>query len=282
MRRKPIWWKTHNSTAKGRQPLTPGMASLQPGQETTTPTTNTTKRTTKPNTVGKKANGHPAPRGGGSREGSANPTTNENPAENGNATPGEGKRRKRTRASLTLASLNMKGRGSSSPLHPNNKWNLLHQFIKERRIAILAVQETHLDEEYMERLAELYGRILAIYASHSESATTKQGVAIIINRDLVNVNDIAATEIIPGRAIAIEIPWHEDTKLRILNVYGPNDTTENANFWKEIEDYWRTRNMPRLDAIVGDFNVVEDPLDRMPHRSDEHQAVLSLQRFLKY
>ena len=39
---------------------------------------------------------------------------------------------KKTKASLTVASLNMRGYGCIDPLHSNNKWNILHQFIKDQ------------------------------------------------------------------------------------------------------------------------------------------------------
>lgn len=176
-----------------------------------------------------------------------------------------------------MASLNVKGRGSSSPLHPNNKWNALHHFIKERKLAILAVQETHLDDECVNRLAELYGRRLAIYASHGDNPTASQGVAIIINRDLVNVDEVTATEIIPGRAILVEIPWHEDKWLRVVNVYAPNDSQKNANFWKAIDTEWSTRNLPKPDIMLGDFNITEEVMDRLPQRNDDHPPVEALQ-----
>ena len=173
----------------------------------------------------------------------------------------------------------MKGRGSTSPQHPNNKWNSLHHFIKERRLAILALQETHTDDNLVETLTRLYGRRLAIFASQSENPTATAGVAIVVNKDLVNTEGAKATEIIPGRAILLELPWHQTLTLRILNVYAPNSPQGNAKFWEEIAEIWDRGELPKPDICLGDFNMVEDPMDRMPHRRDDinqEEALASL------
>jgi hypothetical protein len=58
------------------------------------------------------------------------------------------KKGKNTRATLKIASLNMRGRDK-------DKWNHINQLMRDNRIGILAVQEAHLDEPRVARLEEL-------------------------------------------------------------------------------------------------------------------------------
>ena len=48
----------------------------------------------------------------------------------------------------------------------------------------------------------------------------------------------------------------------MLNIYSPNDPTCNATLWEMIHD--SIANLPQPNVILGNFNFVEDPLDRLP------------------
>ncbi|KAL1948369.1 hypothetical protein VTO73DRAFT_12444 [Trametes versicolor] len=89
---------------------------------------------------------------------------------------------------------------------------------------------------------------------------------------------MSSTTIIPGRAMMLDVKWSEKRRLRILNVYGPNDPSENAAFWDRI----RETRMPRLDIMTGDFNVVEDGLDRIPVRADAPRAANALANLVSW
>jgi hypothetical protein len=83
----------------------------------------------------------------GSREIGGRPqiTTRLTPARN-TSRPQHGKR---TKATLKIASLNMRGRGT-------DKWNHINQLIRDNKIGILAIQETHLDDDKKDRLELLF------------------------------------------------------------------------------------------------------------------------------
>lgn len=51
--------------------------------------------------------------------------------------------KKNTKAHLKIASLNMRGAGVNIPLHPNNKWNAINFLMRDKKIGIIALQETH-------------------------------------------------------------------------------------------------------------------------------------------
>jgi hypothetical protein len=59
-----------------------------------------------------------------------------------NRNKGKKKIKKNTRASLKIASLNMRGHGPSGK-DPENKWNHINQLVKEKRIGVLAIQEAY-------------------------------------------------------------------------------------------------------------------------------------------
>ncbi|EIN07781.1 hypothetical protein PUNSTDRAFT_18435, partial [Punctularia strigosozonata HHB-11173 SS5] len=79
--------------------------------------------------------------------------------------------------------------------------------------------------------------------------------------------------VIPGRAVMLRIPWHSDQELTILGVYAPNEAKENSEFWRNLKRVWRTERLPKPDMMMGDFNLVEDKLDRLPMHNDNGEAV---------
>ncbi|KIJ39039.1 hypothetical protein M422DRAFT_258194 [Sphaerobolus stellatus SS14] len=77
----------------------------------------------------------------------------------------------------------------------------------------------------------------------------------------------------------LNLPWGERGDLVFLAVYAPNDGGENTRLWRELTKQWRERNLPKIDILLGDFNLVEDALDRKPPRADSTVAVEALQEF---
>ncbi|KAJ7740845.1 hypothetical protein B0H16DRAFT_1228857, partial [Mycena metata] len=86
--------------------------------------------------------------------------------------------------------------------------------------------------------------------------------------------------LIPGRAVLAVIPWHGRRTLTVLGVYAPAESMkENKKFWDDLCDLWMTTDLPVPDAMGGDTNIVEDPIDRLPHRPDNGAATAALARF---
>ncbi|KAH7903930.1 hypothetical protein BJ138DRAFT_979434, partial [Hygrophoropsis aurantiaca] len=63
-------------------------------------------------------------------------------------------------------------------------------------------------------------------------------------------------------------------------IYAPNDTQENEEFWVELED--KLKQTPRPDVVLGDFNLVEDGLDRLPPHKDRERSVEALGNLKAY
>ncbi|KAI0338731.1 DNase I-like protein [Trametopsis cervina] len=153
----------------------------------------------------------------------------------------------------------------------------INQVLREERTAILAIQEAHLDQAYVDQLLTLFGARLSIHFSASPGRErTAHGVAFVINKDRLDASQISSVDIIPGRAILLKVVWHKGTILHILNVYAPNVTSQNALFWEELTEKFSSNSFPRPDIILGDFNVVEDAIDRLPARNDPVRATSAL------
>ncbi|KAG2738220.1 DNase I-like protein, partial [Suillus brevipes Sb2] len=166
----------------------------------------------------------------------------------------------------------MRGRWSNG----SDKWLHINQIVKEKRIAILATQETHLSKEDETSLNTIFSSRLKIISSIDPNHTNAQGVALVLNKDLTITREITSHEIIPGRALLVSIPWHREEKITILTIYAPNEPNKNKTFWDEV--LAKLSTLPPPDIMLGDFNMVEDALDRLPPKSDSAGANEALAR----
>jgi endonuclease/exonuclease/phosphatase (EEP) superfamily protein YafD len=101
----------------------------------------------------------------------------------------------------------------------------------------------------------------------------------VLNKELTNIKGIKQQDIIPGRAMLITLPWHSNLSLTILNIHAPNAHSENQTFWESLDLEWTRQRFPVPDIMLGDFNLVEDAVDRLPNHTDPHTAVMSLDNF---
>ncbi|KAJ7719797.1 Endonuclease/exonuclease/phosphatase, partial [Mycena maculata] len=159
-----------------------------------------------------------------------------------------------------------------------DKWMRINQIMRDRKIGILALQETHLSPNEVDDLHKIFEKRLQIYATIDPANSQSKGVAIVVNKEISNIVGIKTNELIPGRALHLTIPWHGDSKRTVLAAYSPNDAAENARFLELLE--FKTRNLPKPDFVLGDFNMVEDLIDRLPHHKDP-TAVVDAMRNLK-
>ena len=152
-----------------------------------------------------------------------------------------------------------------------DKWLHINQLVRDDKIAILALQETHLSQEQTDNINTMFQDTLHVLASADPENHTSKGVALVINKRLLGVCDIDHYELLPGRALLASIPWNPQNRINILNIYAPNDPTSNAALWESIHN--GIINLPQPDVILGDFNFVEDPLDRLPAHFDNPMII---------
>jgi exonuclease III len=192
---------------------------------------------------------------------------------------------KHPKANIKIASLNMKGRHAARDTAllgstDYNKWKAIKDMMNSRRIGILAIQESHLDDDLLEAVRRAYGRWMLIYnSSHPDNPRGAGGVAFAINRMLVPIDSVKFLELIPGRAAALQVKWHGEQKSCILNVYGPNKAAKHEPFWPSLLQNIQAHSGWSPHFMLGDLNIVEDEIDRAPHRSDDWRAVDALREF---
>jgi ribonuclease HI/exonuclease III len=157
------------------------------------------------------------------------------------------------------------------------KWRELQTHMKKKQIAIAMLQETHLDTEHIETLGRIFRRKLLIVASvNPDNPTASAGIAFVLHKELINNKGYTQTEIIPGRAAMLTLEWNDSMTLRILNIYAPAEQRNQPTFWQSVTDHWTSRTTPKPDFMMGDFNVVEDGIDRFPVRIDSAAATEAL------
>jgi len=181
-----------------------------------------------------------------------------------NETSGTLNQPRRRRKNLKIASLNMNGRGNRS----QDKWGSINNVMKRRRIAILGLQETHPNEEMRESIGRRFQNAMHIvHSADPDNPSTTGGVSVAIHKSMVDTGGVTHHTVIPGRAILVEIPWNGDKRLRILNVYAPAKNSDKVEFWRELLTAIDANENLQPDAMMGDFNLVENPeIDRLNNR----------------
>ena len=87
-------------------------------------------------------------------------------------------RHRGARESIKMASLNIKGRRSGEV----DKWMHIPQIMREKRIGILAVQETHLTDEIAQQFNNLFSNTLSLIFSPDPTTCNARGIALVLNK----------------------------------------------------------------------------------------------------
>ncbi|KAF8175012.1 Endonuclease/exonuclease/phosphatase, partial [Mycena galopus ATCC 62051] len=129
----------------------------------------------------------------------------------------------------------------------------------------IAMQETHLDNGAAAEFEGIYQSwFKLVYSAHPENPCATAGVAFLLNKKWIDTENIRTYDLIPGRALMVSIPWHKGGVLNVLNIYAPNKPKERDNMWTKLWENWRRDiHLPLPTIILGDWNFVEDPRDRL-------------------
>ena len=184
-----------------------------------------------------------------------------------------GKQNNANHKSECIGTLNIKGKLTQNR---QSKYKLLSEMMRMNKIAILAVQETHLNEEEAKLIEINNPRIKIINNGHY---TNKLGVAFVLNQDYTKNVEYKHEVIIKDRASRLQIKIR-DMELDMINIYMPNTTKAKQNTIKEIQNKIQNTTSER-SIILGDFNLVEDSLDRYPSHKDNDKTVGMLSEMLK-
>lgn len=152
--------------------------------------------------------------------------------------------------------------------------------MRNEKIAILAVQETHLDDQSTQTINQTWGKRLTVINSQlEENPRTTAGVAFVLNKDLIDIKKTETFELIRGKAMAIKLTWKNDEESVLINVYAPNRRGDHKGFWEKIDEERKNKRIRKPDFVLGDFNVTEEPIDRIPPRHDSQGAITALREF---
>ena len=105
----------------------------------------------------------------------------------------------------------------------------------------------------------------------------------MINTEIIRARDegvvISHEKIIKTRVSRLKIKWGIE-QLDIITVYAPNDNKERAKFLNEIKEKLKIAKGEEI-CIMGDFNCIEDPIDRCSTRKDEKEVEEAINGLVK-
>ncbi|KAJ7064248.1 Endonuclease/exonuclease/phosphatase, partial [Mycena amicta] len=189
--------------------------------------------------------------------------------------------KKNTRAHIKVNALNINGVRAPSLSSRAHKWHDIHRMMLDEKIGVLLLSETHLSPMQVEEIENSHmNQRLKIFQSHYPENPAAKGVAVVLNRQLTNVEGVTTRYLIPGKAMLVTIPWYKRRTLMVLALYAPAESAEeNAAFWDKLNELWMTVDLPVPDTYGGDINLVEEQIDRLPHRPDNARAVAAFANF---
>lgn len=187
----------------------------------------------------------------------------------------------RKRANIKIGTVNINGlHTTADDSHTFEKWSEINATMRNEKIAILAIQETHLDDQTTTAIQQALGKRLEKVNSQPENnPRASAGVAFILNKDLIDTGKVEKHELIKGRAMAIKLTWKNGEDTTLINIYAPNKRSDHKDFWEKIENMRVSKHLRKPDFILGDFNVMEEPIDRIPAKHDAKGAVTALREF---
>ena len=176
---------------------------------------------------------------------------------------------------INIASMNIRGRKNEQR---KEKWAEITTIMRKNKIAVLAVQETHLNETEAEKLGDKYQNIIV---ESNGTETNKEGVAFILNKELVQNKVWKHETIIPGRVSRLQIEWDNNQGLDIINVYAPNRNDHKVEFFEKLDIELRGCQGLENPIVMGDFNFVEKDIDRYPNRCDDNVVTEAFEKIKK-
>jgi exonuclease III len=153
----------------------------------------------------------------------------------------------------------------------------------EQKIGIMIVSETHMSvAQALEIENSFMSKHLKLFNYEYPDNPAAKGIAIVLNREITNTEGVKIHYLIPGKAILAVVPWHGTRTMTVLGIYAPTESDEEKiSYGNTLCDLWLTTDLPVPDAIGGDFNLVSDAIDRLPHRTDSDAVVAAYLRFTR-
>ena len=138
----------------------------------------------------------------------------------------------------------MNGRGN----HSQDKWGAINNTIKRHQIAVLGLQETHPNNEMQATVGRRFQNALHIlHSADPQDPGRTARVSFAIHKGIIDIKNVTYREVIQGRTILLEIPWGENDKLKIMNIYTPAETLKKPT----SGDYsWRRSRATKICVLM--------------------------------
>lgn len=113
----------------------------------------------------------------------------------------------RKRMNIKIGTINVNGLHTSAENRSSfEKWAEINDTMKKEKIAVLAVQETHLDNASTEAIHKSWGKRLVVINSQLDTnLEASAGVAFVLNKELIDTKTVEKYELIKGRALATQM-----------------------------------------------------------------------------
>ena len=164
---------------------------------------------------------------------------------------------------VKIASMNIKGKAMEGG---KSKYPLLTQTIRKEKVVIIGLQETKLRKEDAINIRDKNPKIILL-ENINKAKPSAGGTAFMLNKDKIKNKKWNHEILIEGRAQWIRLEWNEQIEISIINIYMPNNWKEAVQMIDELTDIIKQKKIKNT-IIMGDFNLTEDPIDRLPMNND--------------
>jgi exonuclease III len=183
---------------------------------------------------------------------------------------------------LKFASMNIRGKNYSDK---SSKLKDIATMMLKHRIAVMAIQETRMDQEAAEAAQREHPNLIIINSGRS---TAKEGVAFLLNKRAFKEQfDYEVINMQVGKTMALILrlgkPDSNEERLTyfVMNVHMPNEHQDKIDLLNKMIGRTRQYKTFTNKIIMGDWNIVEDAIDRSPQHKDRPMIVDGLQAFLQ-
>ncbi|KAJ7276722.1 hypothetical protein C8J57DRAFT_1434452 [Mycena rebaudengoi] len=123
--------------------------------------------------------------------------------------------------------------------------------MREQHVGVLIVGEAHMTDERKSNIDALFARCMRLEFTKDPISDNSAGIAFVLNKNLVETENIKTTEVVAGRALLLEMKNVDGSPLSILGVYAPNAPSDNAAFWRTIKAWFMARPRVRKPEFMG-------------------------------
>ena len=155
---------------------------------------------------------------------------------------------------ITLATQNARGLNDTQKAA-----RLFNTILNNTKTDILLLQETYLSPDKQSNITKIWQSLGGGETRFASSGSTNSRGSAIFLKKWIKASNI--TRFLPttdGRTTLLDLSFL-DFKIRVINIYAPNDPTVRRSYFANLSFWLRTNPFLTQNVIIGgDFNMVED------------------------